>query len=190
MSEEIQIAAVMVYKQDIVGTYGLVLGEVRGDRRFSIVIGESEAQSIALKLNNKTPPRPLTHDLIHNLLTAFNSHLRKIVICKADNDVYFAELHILSGNKIIVLDARASDAVALAIRSGSPMYIYAEVLNKVGVVVRQKADEDINPETSNVDELGLFSVSDLKKMLQKALNEEKYEFAANLRDALNRKNSG
>ena len=195
MNEEIQLAVIgLVYNQNVAGTYSLVLGEVRGNRRFSIMIGESEAQSIALKLKNKTSPRPLTHDLIHNLLTAFNSHLRKVVIYEVINDVFFAELHIINEERKIVIDARTSDAVAIAIRSGAPIYVNSKVLDNTAVVVlpeifdkQQESDENTNPKTSNADNLEHFSISDLKNMLQKALDEEKYEFAAVLRDALERK---
>ena len=87
MSEEIKLNIIgLVYNQTIIGTYGLVLNEVGGNRRFSIMIGEPEAQSIALKLNNKQSPRPLTHDLIHNILSVFEAKLEKIVIYNMIND--------------------------------------------------------------------------------------------------------
>jgi bifunctional DNase/RNase len=195
MNDEIQLAvAGLVYNPNIAGTYGLVLSEVYGNRRFSIMIGESEAQSIALKINKKQSPRPLTHDLIHNLLTVFESHLRKIVIYEAINDVFFAELHIVNKDGEIIIDARTSDAVALAIRSGAPVYIYSKVFDRVGIPFEQQPDSVLpankqpNTETLSAEELGYFSIPELKKMLQKALKDEKYEFAATLRDTLNRKN--
>ena len=95
MHNEIELTITgLVYNQTIVGTYGLVMSEVHGNRRFSVMIGEPEAQSIAMKLNNKKSPRPLTHDLINNILKVFGSSLEKIVIYNMLSDVFYSELHI------------------------------------------------------------------------------------------------
>src|SRR5665647_109221 len=110
MDSEIKLTiTALVYNQTVVGTYGLVLSEEVGNRRFSVMIGEPEAQSIALKMNNKKSPRPLTHDLIKNLLNVFDADLQKVLIYDMVNDVFFSELYIQKDDKLIVVDARTSD---------------------------------------------------------------------------------
>jgi bifunctional DNase/RNase len=192
MEVEIKLAiSGLVYNQTVVGTYGLVLSEETGNRRFSVMIGEPEAQSIALKLNNKKSPRPLTHDLIHSILNIFESKLEKILIYNMVNDVFYSELHILNGDKQIIIDARTSDAVALAVRSDSPIYIKSEILDIVGtqfeVAENDKEEESIDAEKLTTDELDNLSLTDLEELLKMAISEEKYELAVNIRDAIKKK---
>lgn len=195
MESEIKLSITgLVYNQTVVGTYGLVLSEEFGNRRFSVMIGEPEAQSIAMKLNNKKAPRPLTHDLIHNLLNTFGSKLEKILIYNMVNDVFYSELHIKTGVDVIVVDARTSDAVALAVRSDSPIYIKSEILDIVGTAVESETtnteDEDeidVDAEELTTDELDLLAMEDLEELLNMAVKEEKYELAVNIRDAIKRK---
>jgi bifunctional DNase/RNase len=196
MDTEIRITITgLVYNQTIVGTYGLVMSEADGNRRFSVMIGEPEAQSIALKINNKKSPRPLTHDLIHSILATFKATLEKVVIYDMVNDIFFSELHLQKDDESFVIDARTSDAVALAVRSDSPIFIKAEILDIVGTVVEADEDEEATgettePPTSYSDkELEAMSVRDLNGMLEEALNEENYELAALLRDAINKKSN-
>ncbi|MBP1677833.1 MAG: hypothetical protein H6Q20_2392 [Bacteroidetes bacterium] len=184
----------LVYNQTVVGTYGLVLSEEEGNRRFSVMIGEPEAQSIALKLNNKRSPRPLTHDLINNLLNVFNATLQKVVIYNMVNEVFYSELHILHDGSTIIVDARTSDAVALAVRSDSPVYIKSEILDIVGTVIEaqdepnnDEEEASVNAEDLTAEELDLLSDTDLNELLNMALKEEKYELAVSIRDALKRK---
>ncbi|MDD3196096.1 MAG: bifunctional nuclease family protein, partial [Paludibacter sp.] len=125
----------LVYNQSIAGTYGLVLAEEDGKRRFSVMIGEPEAQSIALKMNNRKAPRPLTHDLILTLLSVFGARIEKVLIYEMINDVFYSELHLRKGEIAMVVDARTSDAIALAVRSECPVYIKEEILNTVGMEV-------------------------------------------------------
>lgn len=183
----------LVYNQTVVGTYGLVLSEDAGNRRFSVMIGEPEAQSIALKLNNKKSPRPLTHDLIHNILNIFSSRLEKVVIYDMINEVFYSELHIRTSDKVQIVDARTSDAVALAVRSDSPIFIKTEILDIVGSVIDtvpthdEEPEENVNAETLTAEDLDLLTEVDLHELLNMALTEEKYELAVNIRDALKRK---
>ena len=191
--EEIKLKiAGLVYNQTVVGTYGLVLTEESGTRRFSVMIGEPEAQSIAMKLNNKKSPRPLTHDLIQNILKTFDASLDKILIYNLVNDIFYSELHIKSNNKLFIIDARTSDAVALAVRTNSSIYITSEILNIVGTDIEPTTEEDkiieedIDAENLAPEELDLLSIQDLQELLDMALKEEKYELAVNIRDALKR----
>lgn len=196
MDNEIRLSITgLVYNQTIVGTYGLVLSEVGGNRRFSVMIGEPEAQSIAMKLNNKKSPRPLTHDLINNILKVLDTKLEKILIYNMLSDVFYSELHIRKGEDTIIVDARTSDAVALAVRSDAPIYISSEILDIVGTEVEaaspEKTEEievEVNAEDLTPDELDLLSMNDLEELLKMALQEEKYELAVNIRDAIKRKN--
>ena len=201
MANEIKLTVTgLVYNQSIVGTYGLVLSEEHGNRRFSVMIGEPEAQSIALKLNNKRSPRPLTHDLINNILLAYEDYIEKVLIYDMVNDVFYSELHINSVNdKKLVIDARTSDAVALAIRSNAPIFIKSEIIEIVGsnidTSIRKTEDIDdmhdddvaIDAEEMTAEQLDALSEDALNELLKMAITEEKYELAVNLRDALERK---
>lgn len=197
MQKEIKLSITgLVYNQTIVGTYGLVMSEIEGNRRFSVMIGEPEAQSIAMKLNNKVSPRPLTHDLINNILNVFGTKLEKILIYNMVNDVFYSELHIRKEDEILIIDARTSDAVALAVRSDAPIYISSDVLDIVGTEIDKGQDEtteevevEVNAEDLTPDELDQLTVTDLEELLKMALQEEKYELAVNIRDALKRKNT-
>jgi len=195
MDSEIKLTITgLVYNQTVVGTYGLVLSEENGNRRFSVMIGEPEAQSIALKMNNKKSPRPLTHDLINSILNSFDAELQKVVIYDMVNDVFFSELHIVKENKPFVIDARTSDAVALAVRSDCPIFIKSEILEIVGTEVEPAEQEETkailpeNDENLSDDDLDLLSVDTLEEMLDLALSNEKYELAVTIRDAIKRKN--
>ena len=194
MDSEIKLTITgLVYNQTVVGTYGLVLSEENGNRRFSVMIGEPEAQSIALKMNNKKSPRPLTHDLINSILISFDAELQKVVIYDMVNDVFFSELHIVKDNIPYVIDARTSDAVALAVRSESPIFIKSEILDIVGTEVEpieQDEPKTVLPENDedlSDDDLDLLSIGTLEEMLDLALSNEKYELAVTIRDAIKRK---
>jgi len=196
MEQEIRLSITgLVYNQTIAGTYGLVLSEIAGNRRFSVMIGEPEAQSIAMKLNNKKSPRPLTHDLINNILNVLGTKLEKILIYNMVNDVFYSELHMLRGEETIIVDARTSDAVALAVRSDAPIYVSSEILTIVGIEVEttpdvaktEEIEVEVNAEDLTLDELDLLGLIDLEELLKMALQEEKYELAVNIRDAIKRK---
>jgi len=195
MDSEIKLTIIgLVYNQTVVGTYGLVLSEETGKRRFSVMIGEPEAQSIALKMNNKKAPRPLTHDLIKTLLQLFEAELEKVLIYDMVNDVFYAELYINKDDKTIVVDSRTSDAVALAVRSECPIYIKSEILDLVGIEVEvTEPEEQLDNMQFEIDELSdedlaMLSVEELNELLAVAVKEEKYELAVSIRDAIKKKN--
>jgi bifunctional DNase/RNase len=194
MDSEVELTITgLVYNQTVIGTYGLVMSEVHGNRRFSVMIGEPEAQSIALKMNNKKSARPLTHDLIINIFNIFDAELQKVVINDMVNDVFFSELHIKKGSQLLIVDSRISDAVALAVRSDCPIYIKSEILDVVGTEIEVSPDEEVKTELSEnhenltAEDLDLISLEALKKMLEMAVSQEKYELAVNIRDAIKRK---
>lgn len=205
MKPEIQIKVIgLVYNQNVPGTYALVMEEELSRRRFSIMIGEPEAQSIALKMNDRKSPRPLTHDLVLSVLRIFDASLEKVVIYEMINDVFFSELHMKKGEELLVVDARTSDAIAIAVRANCPIFIRVDILDVVGMevdpaaIVEESSSEvfsddkteeemDKNAEHMTGDELDMLTVDDLEELLNMALMEEKYELAASLRDALQRK---
>jgi len=194
MDSEIKLTITgLVYNQTVIGTYGLVLSEVVGNRRFSVMIGEPEAQSIALKINNKKSPRPLTHDLIKSLLNSFDAELQKVLIYDMVNDVFYSELHIMKDGKLLIIDARTSDAVALAVRADCPIFIKSEILDIVGTEVEAPENEELktsvpeNYEDLSDDDLDLLRLETLQEILELAIENEKYELAVTIRDAVKRK---
>lgn len=195
MDNEVRLEIIgLVYNQSIVSTYGLVLREKEGNRRFSVMIGEPEAQSIALKINNKVLARPLTHDLIKNILITLQAELKKVLIYDLINDIFYSELYIEThDHRVFVVDARTSDAVALAVRSECPIYIKREILDVVGTEINPPDAEVKRTFTLNDleeladNEMYLFSIEELEEFLLQAVNEEKYELAVKIRNALNTK---
>ena len=156
------------------------------------MIGEPEAQSIALKMNNKKSPRPLTHDLIKSILSSFDAKLVKVLIYDMINDVFYSELHIMQAEKLLIVDARTSDAVALAVRTDCPIYIKSDILDIVGTEVEVAVDEikpviPENAEDLSDEDFDLLTEDSLNEMLEMAVNNEKYELAVRLRDALKRR---
>lgn len=189
---ELQIAG-MIYNQSLGGTYSLVMSEVDGmKRRFSVLIGEAEAQSIALHLNNTKAPRPLSHDLMNSIVNELNAKLIKIVIYKMTNDIFYSELYLVQNEKSIVIDARTSDAVALAVRSNAPIFINSEILDIVGTVIGVDAEEkaqtpaqkQIDLDNITKENIKTISEQDLEELLEDALEEERYEIAAMIRDEI------
>ena len=194
MTNEIRLhISGMVYNQALGGTYSLVLTEDSGQkRRFSVRIGESEAQSIALKLNNAKSPRPLSHDLMNSIINMLEAKLLKVVIYDMVNDIFYSELYLLHAGKSIVVDARTSDAVALAVRSNAPIYINSDILDIVGTVIEPEADMDdksempasVNLDNLTNDILTRLPEAKLQELLDQAIKEERYEMAAMIRDEM------
>lgn len=200
MEPEIRLTIVgFVENQAMANTYGMIMQEVDGNRRFSIIIGEPEAQSITLRMKNKTLPRPLTHDLIKTILHTLKAELKKVVICDLINDIFHSDLHIEDSNgEMQIVDARTSDAVALAVWAGCPIYIRAGILQVVGTAVDsgepegEKQPEFHSPddvEGASDDDLRLLGKDELSSLLEQAVEEERYELAAQLKKVLDKKNN-
>lgn len=185
------------YSQAQNGAYALILAEESGDRKLPIVIGAFEAQAIAVALEEDLkPPRPLTHDLLKNTLNRFDIHLEYVLIHKLKEGVFYASLICIRDQKEEIIDARTSDAVALAARFGAPIYTYDEILDQAGITfssidmtVTQKPQETIDtattPQPSNYQS---YSEKQLQAALKKAITDEDYEKAAAIRDELERRN--
>lgn len=197
MASEIRIhIAGMIYNQSLGGTYSLVLSEDGGQkRRFSVLIGESEAQSIALKLNNAKSPRPLSHDLMNSIIRELHAKVVKVVIYDLNNDIFYSEIYLIHDNKPVIIDARTSDAVALAVRCEAPIYIHSDILDIVGTAIdeektetEQPIEEDLlRPENLNVTTLKKIGTEKLKDLLEVAIEEERYEIAAMIRDEIEKR---
>ncbi len=184
------------YSQTQSGAYALVLGEVNGRRRLPIIIGSFEAQAIAIEIEKMTPSRPLTHDLFKNFAQAYSIIIQEIIIYNLVDGIFYAKLICTDGKKVVEIDARTSDAIAMAVRFDCSIYTYEFILSTAGIVIEgndfvylenmSDATEEkaITPATSGYASL---STDELKSKLQEALTEEAYEKAAKIRDELNRR---
>ena len=183
----------MSYSQSQSGAYALILGEQGGARRLPIIIGGFEAQAIAVELEKMKPSRPLTHDLFKNFAEHYNIFIKEVVIDKFMEGVFFAKLVCMQGNDETEIDARTSDAVALAIRFRCPIYTYENIMSEAGIIMEDKADELIEGEDiSTIDEGGTTEYSkygsdELSEVLKKAIENEEYEKASRIRDEINRR---
>lgn len=166
------------------GAYALVLGEVGGERQLPVIIGASEAQAIVLELKGIAPPRPLTYNLFATTLEALDVQLMRVLIYKVDNGVFYSYLFIKENETILRIDARTSDAVTLALRMNAPILIYEEILEAERMKIEELADndrQDNDEHTPSREEL----LENLRTALQKAVEKEDYEQAAQLRDQIN-----
>lgn len=189
MSEEkIQLEVLgLTYSQIQAGAYALVLGEVGGARRLPIIIGQVEAQAIAIQLQGLEAPRPLTHDLICRVMQEYNVKLREVYIFKMEKDIFFSRLICRhEAEEVKFIDARTSDAIALAVRAGSPIFIEREIFMRSSFTF--STDGKISDNVKTADALGSQTVDELQKKLEQAVKEEKYELAAKIRDEINRRN--
>lgn len=167
--------------------YALILGEKNSKLRIPIIIGSNEAQSIAIALENINPPRPLTHDLFKNFAVHFGISLKEVIINKFKEGIFFAELHCSQNEDITIIDARASDAIALAIRFQCPIYTCQQVMDEAGIEYDDNnGDDNSNDNDDNDDnDLRRYDTVDLKYLLQEAIDDEDYEKASKLRDEIN-----
>lgn len=189
------------YSQNQSGAYVLVLGENSGSRRLPIVIGGFEAQAIAIELEKMTPTRPLTHDLFKSFATTFNINLKEVIIYNVVEGIFFAKLICSDGSKEFDIDARTSDAIALAVRFKCDIYTHESILKSAGIALDGDMDTTILSENSKIAELHIEdsfqkentdvfkskSSEELKNTLQWALENEKYEMASKIRDELNQR---
>ena len=182
------------------GAYALVLAE-EGPRRIPVIVGVSEAQSIAIALEELKPPRPLTHDLFVAFVKACNIRLLEVFICKFEDGVFFSEMHFSDGFRDIRIDSRTSDAVAIALRMKCDIYILESIIQQCGIVI-EEIESDESDETAMFNELNLDDIKDmetLKKWLsimpdseidermEQAITDEKYEYAKIFKEELLRR---
>jgi bifunctional DNase/RNase len=180
----------VTYSQVQAGAYALILGEENGARRVPIIIGTPEAQSIGIYLEGLHPPRPLTHDLFVSFIESMQITLKEVFIYKHEDEVFYAELLFEDEKRKVRVDARTSDAIALAVRTHSDIYISEEIMKEVAV---EMEENDILEEMENEKDksvgssLETMNIGELQKALDEAITMENYEKASYIRDLINRK---
>lgn len=173
-------------------SYAVVLGEVNGLRRLPIVIGGFEAQAIAVALERMQPSRPLTHDLMKNFMYAFNVELMEIIINDLQEGIFYSKLVCVNEHDTVEIDSRTSDALALAVRFGCPIYTYENILENAGILMEDenKRKSEIPVEESGSSayrDLNKLSLEELQKLLQEVLEHEDYIRAIEIRDEINKR---
>lgn len=167
------------------GAYAMVLGEVDGLRQLPVIIGSAEAQSLMIEMRGVLPPRPLTHTLFASVLHTLSVELRRVLIYKVENGIFSAYLYLKTEETLLRVDARTSDAVALAIRMDAPIFIYDDILEAECL----KAEHTAPPAERKTENKGTSApektLRQLEAELQRAIDEENYERAAELRDIIN-----
>ena len=177
-------------------SYAVVLGEVNGMRRLPIVIGGFEAQAIAVALEKMQPSRPLTHDLMNNFMSAFNVDLSEIIISDLQEGIFYSKLVCVGENDTVEIDSRTSDALALAVRFGCPIYTYENILENAGILMedttgkKKKTITTTEKEDSGHDDLRALSVEELTTLLNEVLEQEDYIRAIAIRDEINSRKNG
>jgi bifunctional DNase/RNase len=187
--------------QSQTGSFALVLGERDGNRRLPIIIGMFEAQSIAIQIEKINPNRPLTHDLFKTFAEQMDVSITEILISDLKEGVFYSKIMCTDGSKEFELDSRPSDAIAIGLRFGVPIYTVESVLSEAGIILSDlEEEEDENDEmtvksssssstsSTTKEPLNQTSVDELNKMLNEALEKEDYERAAKIRDELNKRN--
>ena len=188
----------ITYNQIESGVYAVILQQAGGTRRIPIIIGYPEAQAIECKLQNVMTPRPLTHDLMVNTLSTFGISLHEVNIRRLDSGVFAAELLLSDGMRTYSVDSRSSDAIALAIRVGAPIYTSAKVLEEAGFepgenrgkkqdqgMVKPKGKQQ--PKASFKSDMNLKSLAELNADMQLAAENENYEEAARIKAEIDRR---
>ncbi|MBC5992175.1 bifunctional nuclease family protein [Pontibacter cellulosilyticus] len=187
--------------QSQTGSFALVLGERDGNRRLPIIIGMFEAQSIAIQIEKINPNRPLTHDLFKSFAEQLDVKVTEILISDLKEGVFYSKIMCTNGTTEFELDARPSDAIAIGLRFGVPIYTVESVLSEAGIILSDLEDEEEESEemavkssstpsttSTSKESLSQTSVDELNKMLNDALEKEDYERAAKIRDELNKRN--
>lgn len=184
------------YSQIQAGAYALILAQVGGPYRIPVVIGAAEAQSIALKMESITPPRPMTHDIFVSFAHAFGVKLTEVFIYKFEDGIFSSEMTFSDGERTVTIDSRTSDAIAIAMRTGAPIFTTPEILDETGfeMEVKEEGDRDddsaqdfADEEVHNEPKLENYAVEELEKTLQKLIDREEYEEAAKVAEILKRK---
>ena len=170
-------------------SYAVVLGEVNGLRRLPIVIGGFEAQAIAVALERMSPSRPLTHDLMKNFMMAFNVDLHEVIISDLQEGIFYSKLVCSSENDTVEIDSRTSDALALAVRFGCPIFTFDNILESAGILMendenKKKTNAPITTETGGRDDLKSMSLQELDTLLNEVLEHEDYIRAIAIRDEI------
>jgi bifunctional DNase/RNase len=166
------------------GAYALILNEVEGNRRLPIIIGTFEAQAIALELEHIKPPRPMTHDLLKNMIQNFGANVNQVFINDLSEGTFFAKIIYENDGQQMEQDARPSDAIALAVRFNASIYVAGEILEEAGIVSESDQGEELTASSESQEPKELSKLEKLENELQTAIDTENYEKAARLRDEI------
>lgn len=186
------------YSQIQTGAYALILAQVDGSYRIPIIIGASEAQSIAIRLESIIPPRPMTHDLFVSFAHAFGVKLKEVFIYKFEDGIFSSEITFADQDRTIVLDARTSDAIAIAIRTKAPIYTTKAILDETGFILEESPEDDADDDsttriiaaeddTTQEPKLENYAIEELERTLERLIEQENYEEAAKVSEILKRK---
>ena len=185
----------LTYSESSTGAYVLILGDKNSQRRLPIVIGSAEAESIAVGIEKHKNGRPHTHDLFLRFAHEFGIEIMEVVINRFRDGVYYAMLVCKQGDDLTMVDARPSDAIAIAVRVGCEIYAYESVMEEAGIIMEDMEKQDnetngddglINKGTSKTS-LELLDLEALEDLLQEAIDNEDYQKAAQIRDEINRR---
>ena len=176
-------------------SYAVVLGEVNGLRRLPIVIGGFEAQAIAVALERMSPSRPLTHDLMKNFMMAFAVELHEVIINDLQEGIFYSKLVCSSEKDTVEIDSRTSDALALAVRFGCPIYTYDNILDNAGILMegdtkKKKSSAEVTNEIGDKNNLKTLSIEELYSLLSEVLEQEDYIRAITIRDEIKSRTKG
>lgn len=199
------------YSQIQSGAYALILAQENGPYRIPVVIGAAEAQSIAMRMESITPPRPMTHDLFVSFAHAFGVRLKEVFIYRFEDGIFSSELTFASDDRVIRIDSRTSDAIAIAMRTGSPIYTTPEILKETGFLMDTHTDDTDREDEEAADgapvytddsdrpvetdsdspysRLENFTIEELERTLNRLIDKEQYEEAARVNEILKRKRS-
>jgi len=172
------------------GAFALILRELNGNRRLPIIIGAHEAQAIAIELENLKPPRPLTHDLIKSIIEALGATISEIVITELKEGTFYSKIYLETITGTIEVDSRPSDAIAIAVRMGAPIYVDSSIMSEASFEVESEEEEkDPVSKTQPKDNEKISKEEMLKKLteqLEESIKNENYEIAAKIRDEINK----
>lgn len=182
----------ITYSHTHAGAYALILAEAQGDRRLPIIIGGVEAQAIAIQVENIKPARPLTHDLFKNVADTLGFNLKEVIINDLVEGIFHAKLVVEQDAREVTIDARSSDAIALALRFDCPIYTYEPILSAAGLKVEEGEEEQAEGEKTErkgreKKTVTSATIDELQGMLAEALENEDYERASKLRDEIKRR---
>jgi len=177
------------YSQTQSGAYALVLGEEEGNRRIPIIIGGFEAQAIAIQLEGLKPPRPLTHDLFHSFAMEYGIFVDSVFIFRLEEGIFYSKLICTNGGKRVELDARTSDAIALALRFQCSIYTTTDIIDRAGMIFSNEPQSPtlFREQTKKKDDLEFLDIAELEIMLNEVIISENYEQASKIRDEIKRR---
>ena len=182
------------YSQIQSGAYALILAQADGPYRIPVVVGSAEAQSIAIKMEGIIPPRPMTHDLFASLAQAFGIELQDVFIHKFEEGIFSSELTFIDRTgKEVILDARTSDAIAIAMRTNSPIWTTPEILEETGFIMEIKEAENMLPSDEDIEQslietdMDKLPTEKLEEMLAKCIENEEYEEAAKIKGLISKR---